>query len=81
MNAMCEVCRHYWYDKTGRREVAWLFAGARSRLGAVPAAIAELDGMEREVSRLCETHLCVRDGIEPTMGEDEAACEWWEAVA
>lgn len=80
MNAMCEVCAHHWYDKTGRREVARLFDMARARLSD-RTALKELDGLERECAELSEFHVCTFDGMEPVMGEDESDCEGWEAVA
>lgn len=81
MNALCEVCRHHWYDKTGRRDVSWLFAGARARLGAEGRVLMELDGLEKDCTRLAEHHLCLADGMEPVLDEGDSECGWWEAVA
>ena len=82
MNALCEVCRHHWYDRTNRRDVAWLFAGARVRLEGDERALRELEGLERQCSKLAEFHICTYDGsFEPVIPDDEFECETWEAVA
>lgn len=80
MNACCQVCKHHWWDKTKRREVAWIFASARSKLGATGEVLQMLDSLERECSKLAEVHICTVDGMEDCL-EYGDECESWEAVA
>lgn len=80
MNACCAVCKHHWYDKTRRREVAWLFAAARSRLGATGEVLRVLDGLEIDCSRLSESHYCTVNGTMDDCLDYGDECESWESV-
>lgn len=81
MNGYCAVCKHHWWDKSNRREVAWLFAAARSRTGATGDVLHALNTLELDCSKLAEIHLCTFDGELMQVPDCEGECENWEAVA
>ena len=80
MNALCEECRHHWWDTTARHDVAKLFDSARLRLAGDRRALSVLDGLEEDCKELSDHHLCLAVGLEPVMEYGEDDCGWWEAA-
>lgn len=77
---MCDTCRHCYWDQSRRRDVARMFSKAIDAIGLDERQRKVIVGLEARCMELSDVELCLFDGVEPVLDEDDGECVCWESA-